>query len=126
MTEIIKLETLSDLSEYEPDSVDLVPEYWSPSEQHETRKLYYYKCGVQPVSDFNDETKTVELRCAIFVDPSGPTTVVNGSKRLVAAVENLTEGTPVQITYLGREKNKTNSNQSDRWKVTTLAKKGGE
>ena len=79
------------------------------------------------VADFNDESKTVELECAVFVEPTenGHQTVINGSKRLVAAVESLTEGTPVEIRYIGKQKNKSNSNMSDRWSIVTLAAKAG-
>jgi len=49
-------------------------------------------------------------------------TVVNGSKRLVAVFENneIAPNTPVQITYKGKKKNRTNGNMSDDWSVVTL------
>lgn len=126
MTELIKLEELPDLTEYKPDSVDLVPDYWTPEAEGETRRMFFWRVSVQRVADFNDAEKDTDLECAVFVQPidGGHRTVVNGSKRMVAAVADLPTGTPVEIKYLGKAKNKQNSNMSDRWSIVTLAKAG--
>lgn len=127
MNSLIKPENLEDLTEYEVSSISLVPEYWTPEEVGEFRNLYYYGVELQPVADFNDPDKTVELECVVFADVStgAPRAVVNGSKRLVACFRNLALATetPVKVIYIGRKKNRQNNNESDHWDIHLIARK---
>lgn len=127
--ELIKLTEIPDLqSDYEPDSVDLSTEYWTPEEEGEQRRMIFWGIGPRSVADHNDSESEVMLECALFVSPAtdgGHCTVANGSKRLVAIFKSceIARGTPVQVTYAGKKKNRTNSNMSDQWSVQTLARK---
>ena len=127
--EIMKLDEIPNLEEFEVASVDLSYEYWTPEEEGECRRMFFM--GIQPmdVPDHQDADKHVSLDCAVFLQthPSGEhKTIVNGSVRLKSIVERLDPQTPVQITYRGKKKNRSNGNMSDQWSVVTLQKKGGK
>jgi len=106
-------------------SVDLSQEYWTPNEVGEKKRMIFAGVSERVVLD-QKTSEEILLPCAVFVVPSedGAKTIVNGSKRLVAVFENgaIANGTPVQVTYTGKKKNRTNGNQSDTWSVVTLAK----
>lgn len=129
MSEIIKLDAIPSLDDYVPASVDLSGEYWTPADG-ETKRLIFWSVEQRTVPDQKDPEKHVELPCCVFIDPQVDgqhKTLSNGSKRLVAAFENsaIAQGTPVQIQYMGKKRNRTNANLSDHWSVFVL-KKGGK
>ncbi|MCD0460030.1 hypothetical protein [Roseiconus lacunae] len=128
---MITIQDVQALKTMDVESIDLANEYWSPSEVGESRRMYFMGTFKRQCPDYNDKTKTVDLECAVFVEPDesgngNHKTVENASKRLVAVFVNseVPQGTPVQVTYQGRKPNKRNNNQSDRWTVQTLAAKG--
>jgi hypothetical protein len=128
VNEIIKLDAIPTLDDYVPASVDLSGEYWTP-EEGETKRLIFWSVEQRTVPDQKDANKLVDLQCCVFIDPQASgqhKTLANGSKRLVAAFENteMQQGTPVQITYVGKKRNRTNANLSDHWSVFVLKKKG--
>lgn len=108
--------------------VDLSSSYWTPEKVGESKRGFYQR--IEQATYINEGTgETVILPCVILIaqDEAGNvTTIRNGSKRLVASIEEavndgrITEGMPLQITYLGEEKNKTNSFKSARWSVKPL------
>ena len=120
--------TANALQQADVASVDLSEEYWSPKDAGESKRMIFV--GIEPrmAPDHSDKTKSVELPCAVFIEPlaSGPATVINGSVRLKAIFENndIATGTPVQVTYKGKKTNRTNANQSDNWGVQLLKMKG--
>lgn len=107
---------------------ELSSTYWTPETEGE------YKVGVaMEVKDEiyeNDKGDKIELPCVVMLsqEENGSfSTIRNGSKRLVATIENAIESgeislgkTPIRIAYLGKQKNKTNSFQSDRWSVKPI------
>jgi len=108
--------------------VDLSSSYWTPETEGESKRGFYQRIEN---SIYEDEKtgEIIELPCVIFIaqDKNGNvTTVRNGSKRLVAAIEEavndgrITTGMPLLITFLGKQKNKTNQYMSDRWSVKPL------
>ncbi len=126
MSEIITLDSIPDLKDFIPASADLSSEYWTP-EDGEVRRLVFWGIEKHLAPKIDNPNETVELDCCVFIEPNseGYSTVTNGSRRLVAAFENsdVAKGTPVQITYLGKKKNRTNSYNSDHWSVVTLKAK---
>lgn len=128
MNDVILLDKLQagSLDEYEVASVDLSHEYWTPVEVGEQRRMRFVTIQNRMCPSHDDPDKEVELECAIFLD--GERAVCNASSRLVATFKNTTleSGTPVQITYQGKKKNRTNGNQSDHWSVQTLKPRGGK
>ena len=129
MVEIMKLDEIPDLREYEVASVDLSYDYWTPEKEGESRRVYFMGVQAMNVPDHNDPEKIVSLDCAVFLQtsPDGDhKTVVNASVRLRSIVERLDPQTPVQITYRGKKKNRSNGNMSDQWSVVTLKKNGGK
>lgn len=108
--------------------IDLSSSYWTPEKVGELKRGFYQR--IEQATYVNESTgETIILPCVILIaqDENGNvTTIRNGSKRLVASIEEavndgrITEGMPLQITYLGEEKNKTNSFKSARWSVKPL------
>lgn len=127
---LIMLDSICDLSEHEVASIDLSTLYWTPEKEGETRRFFFAGIEEREAPDHNDPNKSTMLACVVFVEPANESysTVINGSKRLVAAFENnnIQPGTPVQVKYLGKKKNKSNSFSSDHWSVQTLKKAGGK
>ena len=129
MLEIMKLDSIPDLASYEVASVDLSYDYWTPEKDGEVRRMYFMGIQTMSVPDHQDADKSVDLPCAVFLQTSTDgdhKTVVNGSVRLRSIVEQLEPQTPVQVTYRGKKKNRSNGNMSDQWSVVTLKKKGGK
>lgn len=127
---IIPSSVPADLDTYEVASCDLSYEYWTPEKSGEARRMVYVETALRSCPDHQDATLSVELPVAVFLYPcvDGNKTVVNGSKRLIAVFENsdIASGTPVQVTYKGKKRNRTNANMSDDWSVVTLVKKAGK
>lgn len=127
--QIMKLDQIPNLEEFEVASVDLSYEYWTPEKDGEARRLFFMGVESMDVPDHQDPEKNVSLDCAVFFQPDSKgdhKTVVNGSVRLKSIVEKLDAQTPVQVTYRGKKKNRSNGNMSDQWSVVTLQKKGGK
>lgn len=114
---------LPDLSKADAFPFDLSSEYWSPSEQGESRRVYFDRIENQKVLD-QKTGEIIDLECALFVEVvSGEAkSISNGSKRLVGALQahGIQRGTPLLITFLGKKKNKSNTNFSDSWSVKLL------
>lgn len=112
-----------DLTTFEVASCDLSQEYWTPSDVGEKRRMVFVKVTDRTVLD-QKTSDEILLPCVVFIQPiNGESkTVVNGSKRLVAVFENssMEPGTPFEITYKGKKKNRTNGNMSDDWSVVKL------
>jgi hypothetical protein len=107
---------------------DLTSEYWTPIEKGEFKLGFFQETKSSTYTD-DKSGETIELPCIVFLsqDSEGNLkTIRNGSKRLFASIEDAVHtgkigvGTPLKIEYLGKEKNSTNSFQSDRWSVKPL------
>lgn len=127
MNEIIRLEAIPSLEEFVPASADLSGEYWTP-DVNEVRRLVFWCIEDRQAPKHDDPDKYVTLPCCVFIEPVSDgqyKTVTNGSKRLVAAFQNteIAQGTPVQVSYLGKKQNRTNSFKSDHWSVFVLKRK---
>lgn len=120
-TEIIS--EVPDLEKHEVASMDLVAEYWSPEAEGETRRMIFYGVEKRMVQDYNTK-QPKEIDCAVFVEQHRGLTrlVINGSARLIGVFENggVDRGTPVEVTFVGKKKNKTNQNLSNDWSVVLL------
>lgn len=115
---------LPDLDEAEELPLDLMSEYWSPSLPGEQKRVFFDGIRTRPVQDQQNPEVVIDLTCAYFFEKvNGEVkTISNGSKRLVAAIENngILRGTPLAITYQGKKKNATNGFSSDNWSVKPL------
>lgn len=102
--------------------LDLASEYWTPLNIGEAKRLVFVRIDDTQVQDINDPSIVLSLPCAFFLekDATGIKQIRNGSKRLVAALENLTQGTPLLITYKGKIANKNNAFKSDNWSVKPI------
>lgn len=120
---------LPNLAEAKEVPADLTSEYWTPEKEGEYKLVFYQ--AIDPSTYTDEKTgETVDLPCMIAIaqDKDGNLqTIRNGSKRLVAALEDaqasgkIEPGTPLKLTFLGKEKNKTNSYLSDRWSIRPLS-----
>lgn len=120
---------LPDLSEAREVPADLTSEYWTPEKEGEYKLGFFQRIEN---STYTDEKtgEALELPCVIFIEQKKDRslkTIRNGSKRLVAALEeaqnngSIEIGTPLKIAFLGKERNKTNAFMSDRWSVRPLS-----
>ena len=108
--------------------IDLSSSYWTPEIEGESIRGFYQR--IESSTYTNEKTgETIELPCVIILaqnEKGDITTLRNGSKRLVASIEEavndgrITIGMPLLITFIGKEKNKTNPYMSDRWSVKPL------
>lgn len=121
----LELENISALHTAEPAPFDLMGDYWSPVNAGESRRVLFDCIQAMSVVD-QQSGEVVELNCAYFFyqeTPDGPIKRIrNGSKRLVGGIEgsNICRLTPLLIKYLGKIRNKNNSNLSDNWQITPL------
>lgn len=128
-TELMNVSKLPNLHNAKTSPRELVSTYWTPEEKGE------YKVGI--IISIKEETyentesgEVVDLPCVIMLSQEKDktfNTIRNGSKRLVGAIEKAVESgeivletTPVRITYIGKEKNKTNSFKSDNWSIKPI------
>ena len=124
MNKIINsLADMPDLNDCEVASPDLCGEYWTP-DQGETRSMIYIGVRQRSAPDHNNPALSVTLDCAVFLEfkDGTQTTVINGSKRLVAGFQenNVQPGQAVRVEYKGKIKNATNAYMSDHWGVRFL------
>ena len=120
--DLMDMKEMPNLSEADVLPLDLSSEYWSPLNAGEAKRLLFVKVEETIVQDVNDPSVLVNLPCAFFLEQAsdGVKQIRNGSRRLVAALENLAQGTPLLVTYRGKIRNKTNSFSSDNWSVKPL------
>lgn len=107
--------------------IDLTSEYWTPTQNGETRLCFFQEIKTSTVKD-DKSGETIELDCAFFIaqDADGTTkTIRNGSVILVSTLAEyvdagkLSKGTPLKLTFTG--KRKTNKgNQVDTWSVRPI------
>ena len=123
----LTVKDVSSLDDYEPAGIELCPEYWTPESEGESKRLVYVGCEVRTMPSADDPNISVDLLCAIFVqpDPRPPRVIANGSKRLVGIFEDgkYQAGQAFEIRYLGKRKNSSNAKQSDSWSIIELKPK---
>ncbi len=119
---------LPDLQQATPAPLELSSEYWSPSIEGESRRMFF-DC-LRTEQSINDRGEDIELLVAYFVEPlpGGKRRMVRqASRRLIAVFENFAQtikpGMAFEIVYKGKKRNKTNSYLSDDWSVTPLSTK---
>lgn len=110
---------------------NLQSEYWSP-EDGESVKGFIQECEVHQFPKRDNPSQMVDVECVKVMAQQSDGTIhdiINGSVRLVDVVKTfmksgkITPGTPLEITYLGKKKNKTNANESNTWSVKPIAVK---
>lgn len=120
---------LPNLNEANEMPVDLCGNYWSPEKEGESKRMFFVEIKQQKVLSANGNGEIIDLDCAAFLEqrPDGTIqTVTNGSRRLVGVLEQYIEsgairqGTPLQITFNGKRKNRTNNFSSDSWSIRPL------
>ena len=115
---------IPDLKNMQTMPFDLMSDYWTPEKAGESKRLVFDTVRTRMVKDMQTG-EAIELDCAFFFERSDEgqvKTVCNGSKRLIGVIEayNIQRGAPMLITYMGKQKNRTNSFFSDIWSVKPL------
>lgn len=122
-------QNLPDLSKANELPVDLSGNYWTPENMGETKRLFFVEIKPQKVLSANGTGELIDLDCAVFLEQTkegSVSTLVNGSRRLVGVLEQyidagaIKQGTPLQITYNGKKRNKSNAFSSDNWSIKPL------
>jgi hypothetical protein len=116
-------------------NVPLQVEYWSPQEEGEAKRGWIL--GIEPQEVADMETGELKLlESLLFVEETADgkkARFFNASRTLVANVRAaINRGeivpasllTPVQITYRGVKKNRTNNYKSGKWEILPLVVKG--
>lgn len=120
---------LPDLAVANEMPIDLCGNYWTPEKEGELKRLYFVEIKPQKVLSSTGTGEIIDLDCAVFLEqkPDGTVqTITNGSRRLVGVLESyvtqgyIGHGTPLQITYMGKRKNKSNNFSSDSWSIKPL------
>lgn len=119
----VSLDDIDALDAAQAAPIDLMSDYWSPEMPGEFKKVLFDKLETTSVLD-QGTGQVLELECAYFFEKDKNTGAVkrirNGSKRLVGALVNIPQGTPLEIRYMGKKSNKTNQFKSDNWAVKPL------
>jgi hypothetical protein len=117
------------LSKAKAAPLELTGEYWTPEKEGEVRRMFFKDIRQELTIDIASGAD-IELSVAYFVEvQDGNKKVIRqASKRLTGALErlNIVTGMPLEITYLGKKKNKTNSFISDNWSIKPLYIEGQE
>ena len=114
---------LPSLHELEVDeSQDLAQSsYWSPQDPGEIKLCIFM--GIEEKMQKFDDNEPELRRTAFFKEQNENNIWVdfeNSAARLVGAMERATPGQAYKIEYLGRQKNKTNSNSSAAFKINPI------
>lgn len=119
----INVEDIDSLAEATVAPIDLMSEYWTPDNAGEFKRVIFDRIDITPVLA-QDTGEVIDLECAFFFIKEGGAIkqICNGSKRLVGAIQayNINKGTPLEIKFLGKKQNRTNSFKSDNWSVKPL------
>lgn len=117
---------LPDLGEAIAAPLELTGEYWSPEHEGESRRMFFNEIRTEKAADMQSG-ENVELPVAYFVQVRDGKNIIvrQASRRLTAVFEafagRIEPGTPFEITYLGKRKNKTNPYMSDHWSIKPLS-----
>lgn len=119
----IDVSEIDQLDDAEEIPLELASEYWTPANPGEYKKIVFDRIDMSDVPDLETGEAT-ELKCAFFFGKDPATGMVkqyrNGSKRLVGALESFTRGAALKITYLGKQKNRSNTYYSDNWSIRPI------
>lgn len=110
-----------DITKMQRSGLNLVANYWSPSNKDESRKLIYIETKV--LKSINEDTGEEKLlNTCVFVDALTKEVIHQSSARLVGVFEREMPlpGEVFEVVYLGKIKNTTNAYMSDSWAVYRL------
>lgn len=123
----LSIDNIDDLDDAEEAPIELSSEYWTPKLPGEQRRVIFDRIETKNVPSVNNPDELIELECAFFLvkEDGSVKQIYNGGRRLVNTLIsfNIQHGTPLQITYEGKVKNKNNNFSSDSWAVVPLIPK---
>lgn len=119
----LSIDEIDALEKAEVAPYDLTSEYWTPNNPGEKKRVIFDRIDISIMNN-EDTGEMIELKCAFFYAKENGSVKCyrNGSKRLVGALESqgIIQGLPLEIIYLGKKSNTTNSFKSDHWEIHPL------
>jgi hypothetical protein len=120
---LVSADDIDMLDDSQVGPVDLMSDYWTPQNPGEKKRVIFDRIENSQVLAM-DTGELIELECAFFITKENGAVkhLRNGSKRLVGALQtySIQKGTPLEITYLGKKKNKNGPHSSDNWSLRPL------
>lgn len=115
---------MPDLDECEVVPLDLASNYWTPLNLNEKRRAYFVGIKIMDMQSLEDPEILIELPCAFFYwkENGAMKGFCNASKVLVSILKqnHMETGVALEISWLGKKKNSSNSFKSDMWSVKPL------
>ncbi len=121
--------TLPDLDQAEVLPINLMDDYWTPTQAGEKKRVFFAHIATAPYVDA-DTGEAIELECAYFLEQiklddgrKEFRMIRNGSVKLVASIKkaNIKRGTPLEIEYRGKIASRVNANRfMDNWSIKIL------
>lgn len=106
--------------------LDLASGYWSPETPGESKLVLFDKLQIVDVlSSYTAVPEIVPLQCAFFVEQTeeGEYRSIRSASTMLVGImiaNKVKRGTAFKITFNGKQKNKTNRNESSRWSVKPI------
>ena len=104
--------------------INAIPAYWSPEAEGEVKRAIFLKVIPEmDIPDFNDPEQTVKKDCVLLLEykEGRGQLIICAASRLVSFFGNHGEAQrSYEIVFVGRQKNKTNSNASNHFEVYPL------
>lgn len=123
----LSVDNIDALDDADAAPIELSSEYYTPKLPGEVIRVIFDRIDISLVPDMNNSDNMIELECAFFMikENGNVKQICNGSRRLVGTLNSfkIQKGTPLQITYEGKVKNKTGSFYSDSWSIVPLIPK---
>lgn len=124
MTDVIFPTDLKPIELAQRQEVNAIPSYWSPEADGEVKRVVFLKViNDMDIPDFNDPEKTVRKDCVLLLEiKQGKGHLVTcAASRLVSFFANHgVAQRSYEIVFVGKLKNKTNSNLSNHFEVYPL------
>ena len=115
-------DSMPDLDKAKTIDCDLVPEYWTPENKGDKRRCIFVGMESHEFIDEVNGGEMKQLKSASFMHKEGNTwkKFTNSSTKLINTLESVKVNTALEITYKGKEKNKTNAFSHDAWEIKYL------
>ena len=130
---VIDPANVPDISKLKPAVLAIGNDYWTPEGEGEYKNCFVLGIEDQEHQRMGEEgdeiPESIILACVVIAEQTkdGYKQWANGSKRLVGTIEDALKNgtieagiTPLQITYIGKKKNQTNSFKSDSWDIRPM------
>lgn len=124
LSDVIIPKDLAAIEQAVRQDINAIPTYWSPEAEGEVKRAVFLKVIPEmDIPDFNDPEGTVKKDCVLLLeykDGKGQL-IICAASRLVSFFRHHGQAQrSYEIVFVGRQKNKTNSNASNHFEVYLL------